>query len=121
MLRVEVDIQDVHVHLIDLLRILFFINNVSHIASIAPFFEIVKELKPYFHLKNMKVLTIWINLHIIKLNCEIFTCDHILLDLQVFLIVDFVESHDCSDHEEDSDEVNEVVPGERQSSMEFIV
>lgn len=69
----------------------------------------------------MKVLTIWINLNIIKLDSEIFACNHILLDLQVLLIVDSVQSHDCSDHEKDSDEVDTVVKGEGQSSMELIV
>ena len=69
----------------------------------------------------MKILTIWINLTIIKLDSEIFACNHILLDLQVLLVVDSVQSHDCSDHEEDSDEVDTVVKGEGQSSMELIV
>jgi len=69
----------------------------------------------------MKILTIWINLNIIKLDSEIFACNHILLDLQVLLVVDSVQSHNCSDHEEDSDEVDTVVKGEGQSSMELIV
>lgn len=60
----------------------------------------------------MEVLAIRINLYIVKLNSEIFTSNHILWDLYVLLIVDFIKSNDCSDHEQDSNEVDEVVPGE---------
>jgi len=41
MLGVEVDIQDIHVHLVDLLRIVFFTNDILEIASLALLFEVV--------------------------------------------------------------------------------
>jgi len=41
MLGVEVDIQDVHVHLVDLLWTVFFTNDILEIASLALLFEVV--------------------------------------------------------------------------------